>query len=209
MGMGSLRRAGAACAAAGVALFSAVPASAAPPTFRHVVVVMLENRSYANVAGSRNAPYVNGTLMPRYATGTQLYVTTHNSPAAYFMLSAGKRYEKGDGGWWAGTCGTATAKCSTSDDSVFSQIGAAGKSWRVYSEDQTTPCQLSIVKKYWPNHNPAIFFRRLGPNGYSSSGDGTCRRWDVPFANLATDLAGPGLPDFAFIIPHACENMHD
>jgi len=196
-------------AAFAATLAPAPVAHAARPTFRHVLVVMLENRAYGDVVRSPNAPYVNTGLMPRYATGTNLYVTTHNSPTAYFILAAGKRYEKGDGGSWAGSCATATAVCSTPDRSVFSQLRAAGRSWRVYSEDQQTACQTSAVAKYWPNHNPALFFRQLGPNGYASGGDGTCRQWDLPFSQLAPDVAAGALPDLAYLIPSNCDNMHD
>jgi phospholipase C len=187
----------------------AAAAHGASPRFQHVIVVMLENRSYGNVVGSASAPYINGTLMKQNAYGTNLYVTTHNSPAAYYMVSAGKSYEKGDGGYWAGSCSTATTTCSTSDPSIFTQLHAAGKTWRVYSEDQSTNCQLTIAKKYWPNHNPAIFFRALGPNGYTGSGDGTCRNWDVPATHLATDIASGALPAITYLIPNDCDNMHD
>src|SRR5512133_662846 len=109
------RRRRALCALLAV-LGLAVPcgtASAAMPRFSHVIVVVLENRAFGDFPGKSNAPWINGTLMKRYAYATRVFVTTHNSPTAYYALASGKPYEGGDGGSWAGSCVTATKTCST------------------------------------------------------------------------------------------------
>ncbi|MDA8204335.1 MAG: hypothetical protein M0Z49_16580, partial [Chloroflexi bacterium] len=43
---------------------SAIPASPAPsvPDFAHVYVIVMENRSYAEIVGNSSAPYLNGLL---------------------------------------------------------------------------------------------------------------------------------------------------
>jgi hypothetical protein len=184
-------------------------ASASPPTFAHVITIVLENRGFDDVVGSPRAPYVNGTLMTQAAYATNLYVTTHNSPTAYYILASGLTFAKGDGGSWAGSCATATVVCSTDATSLFAQTRAAGRTWKVYSEDQQTPCQTTRVAKYWPNHNPAIFFRELGPTPYWPAGDGSCAQWDVPATGLPVDLASGALPDLVYLIPSNCDNMHD
>jgi hypothetical protein len=179
------------------------------PRFSHVIVVVLENRAFGDFPGKSNAPWINGTLMKRYAYATRVFVTTHNSPTAYYALASGKTYEGGDGGSWAGRCVTATKTCSTDDPSIFTQTRAAGRSWKVYSEDQVLGCQTSFTGKYWPNHNPAIFYRQLGPSPYWPTGDGTCAKWDVPAAQLPLDIARGALPALSYLIPNNCNNMHD
>jgi phosphatidylinositol-3-phosphatase len=193
-----------------LALALVVPAaSAKPPTFAHTITIVLENRGVDDIVGNPRAPFVNGTLMTQDAYATNLYVTTHNSPTAYYILVSGLTFAKGDGGTWAGSCATATAVCSTDADSLLAQTRAAGRVWKVYSEDQRTPCQTTTVAKYWPNHNPAIFFRALGPSPYWPTGDGSCAQWDVPATELPVDIANGTLPDLVYLIPSNCDNMHD
>ena len=196
-------------AAALVLALAAPAASARQPTFAHTITIVLENRGVADIVGNPHAPFINGTLMTQDAYATNLYVTTHNSPTAYYILVSGLTFEKGDGGSWAGSCATATAACSTDATSLLAQTRAAGRIWKVYSEDQETPCQTTFVKKYWPNHNPAIFFRGLGPSPYWPTGDSSCAQWDVPASELPTDIANGTLPDLVYLIPSNCHNMHD
>ena len=68
-------------------------AAAAMPRFSHVIVIVMENRAFGDIAGKSNAPWINGTLMKRNAYATRAFVTTHNSPTAYYTLASGKTYE--------------------------------------------------------------------------------------------------------------------
>jgi acid phosphatase len=64
------------------ALFSAVP------HFDHVVVVMEENRGYAQIVGDSSAPYLN-SLIQGGALFTQSYALTNNSQPNYLALFSG------------------------------------------------------------------------------------------------------------------------
>ncbi len=150
-----------------VSLGTIARASAAIPTFSHVMVVILENHGYTDLLGNANAPFINSQLIPSSASAMQMYAPTHNSPASYFLLSSGRTYANGDGGTWAGSC-TPTLACSTADSSIFQQLTEAGQSWKVYSEDQQTNCQVTNVNKYWVQHNAPTFYQQLGPNAYRS-----------------------------------------
>lgn len=61
----------------------------APAAIRHVVLVMLENASYRQVAGSPNAPFETG-LASRCGVGSSYLGATHSSAANYLAISAGE-----------------------------------------------------------------------------------------------------------------------
>ena len=178
------------------------------PTFSHIMVVVIENQSYDDLVGNKDAPFINDVLERNHASATRFFAPFHNSPADYFALSSGRGYTKGDGGEWGGTCNPSPT-CSTDDVSVFQQLNEAGKRWRIYSEDQQSNCQTRNSGKYWVGHNPAVFYRNLGPNDYVDTGNGTCAKDDVPWEELPRDLANGTLPELAFLIPNNCNNMHD
>lgn len=192
-------------------LSMAAPATQAAdngPAFSHILILILENQGYEDVIGSKDAPFINAVLEKQYASASRFYAPYHNSPSDYYALASGRTYVKGDGGDWGGTC-LPSMTCSTDDMSVFQQLNEAGKSWKVYSEDQDRNCQILNAKKYWVGHNPAVFYRNLGPNGYATTGNGSCATSDVPYTELAQDLAANSLPELGFLVPNNCNNMHD
>jgi hypothetical protein len=195
---------------AGLILGAPAAADAAPvQRFSKVMLVMLENQAYPRIVGNTTyAPFINAALEDQGASATQLYANVRNSPTSYFAVSSGRIYGRGDGGSWAGNC-TPSKTCSTADVSLYEQLQDSGRTWKVYSEDQETNCQTTSVAKYWIGHNPAIYYQRLGPNSYVSTGNGGCANYDVPATQLKTDFANGSVPDYSFIIPSNCHNMHE
>jgi hypothetical protein len=67
------------------------------PTYDHIVVVVEENRSYADIIGNSEAPYINklasgGALLANY------HAVTHPSEPNYFALYAGNTFNIQDDG---------------------------------------------------------------------------------------------------------------
>jgi phospholipase C len=62
-----------------------------------------------------------------------------------------------------------------------------------------TSCQLSDAGAYAVRHNPALYFTALAG----------CSRFDVPYTELAADLAATALPAFSFVTPNLVDDMHD
>jgi phosphatidylinositol-3-phosphatase len=189
---------------------SSVARAADPvPRFSRIMVVVIENQSFTDIFEKNPAAhYILDQLTPQSALATRFYPPKRNSPTAYFAITSGFTYADGDSGNWAGKCGPSTA-CSAKDPTVFQQLVGAGGSWRIYSEDQQQPCQTTLVKKYWVGHNPAVFYPALGPNSYTTTGDGSCREYDISFNELRSDLAGGTVPAYSLVIPNNCNNMHD
>ena len=60
-------------------------------------------------------------------------------------------------------------------------------------------CAMSNSGEYAVRHNPPPYFTTLT----------TCSANDVPYSQLATDLANNALPTFSFITPNLIDDMHD
>ena len=85
--------------------------------------------------------------------------------------------------------------CTTTAHSIFSQ----GESWKSYEESMPSNCFKTDSGEYAVRHNPPPYFTTL--KGCSTN--------DVPYTQLATDLANNTLPAFSFITPNLISDMHD
>src|SRR5205085_2344565 len=61
------------------------------PPGSHIVVIVMENKSYEDVVGSRQMPYLNG-LAPKAAIPAAIYGTTHPSLPNYLALIGGDTF---------------------------------------------------------------------------------------------------------------------
>ena len=163
--------------------------------FRHVYVIVMENKSYRSIVGSASAPYLN-SLIARYGSATNLRAETHPSEPNYIALvSGGLQGVRTDGGY--------TLKAT----SLFDQIEAAGRTWHVYAQGYPGHCfkgsqSAAVVDgpgssgQYVRKHNPAISFAAISGNPTR------CAR--------ITKLGGfdPAAADFEMIIPNQINDMH-
>jgi phosphatidylinositol-3-phosphatase len=171
----------------------AAPVALSTPT-PHLVVVVMENKDYAEVVGSVAAPYINGTLIPSGTSWTNFFAVDKPSLPNYLVLTSG-------------TFGSCTADdCpvqSIDGPNLFSRLEGVGSSWKVYAEGMPSPCYLGTHRQYAPRHNPAVYYTSLGP-----SGSNTCVTNDVSMKVLPTDLVNGTLPDLSFVIPDLHNDMH-
>ena len=156
------------------------PEPSSTPTPSHVFVIVLENRSYAQVVGSG---YI-GQLAQRYAYTTDYHGVSHPSLPNYLALTAGTTYGITDDGWHnlpAGGLGT--------------ELTAAGIGWRAYMEGMSNGCYHSPYP-YALKHNPFAYY------------GGTCPSQVVPFTQFASDMQS-NVPRFVWITPDLCHDGHD
>src|SRR5881296_4253840 len=112
-----------------VLVLSPVPRATAPastphpPPFRHVFILVEENRNYASVIGNPAMPYLN-RLADQYGLATQYYANTHPSIGNYFMLTTGQIITNND-----------NYASVVPADNVVRRLLAAGKTWTAYAED--------------------------------------------------------------------------
>jgi phospholipase C len=167
--------------------------AAKPPTYRHVIWIWMENRSFANIIGNRSqAPYIN-SLAAKCGLATDYHVTTHPSLPNYLAATSG--LAQGSLPVTAYLDCSPSVFCRMTVGSIFGQR----ESWKSYAESMPSNCDKSNSGEYKVSHNPAAYYTSL-------SG---CASNDVPYARLATDLAGSALPAFSFIIPNLIDDMHD
>jgi acid phosphatase len=128
--------------------------AAALPTPAHVVVVVEENRSAADIIGNKSAPYVN-SLATDGALMTQSFAITHPSEPNYLALFAGD------------TFGLASDACPVdrgAAPNLGSELLAGGQTFTGYSEDLpsvgSTTCGSG---KYARKHAPWVNFTNVPP----------------------------------------------
>lgn len=167
-------------------------ASAAVPAFKHIFVIVLENKEYTRVIGSDQAPYLSA-LARQYGVASNFYGIRHPSLPNYLALLGGDTF---------GITSDCT-DCFVDRPNLVDQLETAGKSWKGYMEDMPSPCFVGDAKPlYQQKHNPFIYFDDIRTNA------ARCNKI-VPFTQFATDLKRNGVPDFVWVTPNMCNDMHN
>jgi hypothetical protein len=161
------------------------------PRFEHVLVVVLENKSQAQVLGSRHAPRLNA-FAKRYAVLSRYSGVTHPSLPNYLALISGSMH---------GIRNDCTT-CVVSARNLADTLEEADLDWKAYAEGLprvgfTGPYAGLYAKK----HMPFLYFRNV-------FGNPARRRLVVPLGQFSRDLAGDALPAFSLIVPNLCHDMH-
>jgi acid phosphatase len=169
---------------------TASPGSGGPT---HVWLIIFENRSYGEVIGNRDAPYLNG-LANRFASATDAHAVGRPSEPNYLALISGS------------TQGVTDDKNHTLDaPTLLDQLDTAHRGWRVFAENVPLGCFPGATASGGPDgggtyarkHEPAVSFRSVSAN------PARCGR----ITNLSA--FDPAAADFSLVIPNMCHSMHD
>lgn len=156
----------------------------------HIVVVIEENHSFAQIIDSPAAPYLN-TLINTGALLTNAYGITHPSQPNYIALFAGSIE-----GIIANNC-----PFELTAPNLRSTLAQVGRSFVGYSEDLpvvgSTDC---IVGSYVRKHNPWVNWQASPRNQVPSSEN-------RPLSDFPADF--DQLPALSIIIPNQQNDMHD
>jgi len=232
-----------------------VPAQAAAqrtvPSLDHVFVIMMENRSYAEVIGNPDAPFIN-RLAREANLATRYFAVGHPSLTNYLELVGGSNFgvSSDDNPDWhrrqpgasvvepisgSGTdAGTPAATAPEGKEiaparyravTIADQLAAAGKRWKSYQEslppggadgvdyadgsfsNRDAPGPAQVQRLYAAKHDPFVYFAHV----QDGTDDHDSLRNVAGFSGrsgLYADLASGKLPDFAFIAPNQCHDMH-
>ena len=163
-------------------------AAAGVPTPAHVVVVVEENRSQANVIGNPSAPYLNA-LAAHGAMMAQSFAETHPSQPNYLALFAGS------------TLGVTDNSCPVNagaTGNLGAQLLAAGRSFAGFAEGlPAVGSSVCSAGAYARKHVPWVNFSNIPPE---------C---SLPFSAFPAPADYPRLPTVSFVIPNNDNNMHD
>ena len=194
------RLVGAIVAFAGIAVANPAPAASPRGAYTKVMLIVEENRTYGDIIGSADAPYVTA-LARSHGTLTRMsanFPVSCPSLAAYILLTSGTT---------AGICDDKGPRHHRlAVPSIFAQLDAAHRPWRNYAEDLPTPCAQR-------NSNDGIFLVRHTAVPYYTNLGRTCRIGQVDLGtpthgSLYDDLGVGRLPAFSFVTPNACNDMH-
>jgi phosphatidylinositol-3-phosphatase len=164
--------------------------SSEPPS--RLVVLVMENKEYADVIGRRSAPYMN-RLARRYALAGRYFAIGHPSLPNYLTLIGGSRF---------GVHSDCTS-CKVNATNLVDQLETAHVPWKAYMEDMPAPCyQGASTGGYAKKHDPFLYFEDVVRD------PARCRRV-VPYGRLQRDLRRGRLPSFTWITPNLCHSTHE
>jgi hypothetical protein len=162
----------------------------------HIVVIVMENKEYGSVIGSSGAPYIN-RLAKRNVLLTHEYAASHPSLPNYLALTGGSTF---------GISSDCTS-CYVGKKNLVDQLERKGFSWKAYMETMPSACFTGSFAGNAPNdyakkHNPFIYYDDIRTDP---------KRCDniVPFTVFKRQDLKNGLPDFVWITPNECHDMHD
>lgn len=158
-----------------------------------MLLIVFENHTYSQIIGSSDAPYFN-KLADRYGLATGYEAVSHPSLPNYLALTGGSTF---------GITSDCT-DCPVNSVNLADQLEAAGLTWRAYLEGLPSACYTGATfGNYAKKHNPFIYYDDIAQN------QSRCKRSILPLKSFTEDLAGGTLPNFSFLAPDLCHDMHD
>jgi phosphatidylinositol-3-phosphatase len=165
-----------------------VPTSSPPAApVPHVMVVMMENKDFAQVIGQPDQPFTN-SLARTYGLATHSYAFGHPSLPNYLDIVSGSNQRVTDDN-------PPSAHNFPDVPTVADQLVAAGFSAKAYAEDLPSDPTAS-VGDYAVRHVPWEYFPHTAITVVDAS-------------SLLPDLDGAGPPDFVWYTPNLIDDEHD
>ncbi|HEY7134494.1 MAG TPA: alkaline phosphatase family protein [Acidimicrobiia bacterium] len=189
---------------AGTAAGPCGTSSAPPARYKHVIWVLMENKSWGSVVGNSAAPFETqlarscGTATNWHDAGSQF-----NSEPSYIAMTSGQPAAV----LTPFGCDCAPSpSVSLTTDNIFRQVRAAGGTERSWDEGMSGNCSSS-GSDYAPKHNPALYY-------WGGSDRAACAGDDVPMGSATSGpfvdaLRSDTLPTFSFVTPNLCNDTHD
>jgi phosphatidylinositol-3-phosphatase len=159
-------------------------ATAPPPArYDHVVWIVMENKSYSDVMGSKSAAFTR-SLAAACGSAANFRAEAHPSLPNYIAMTSGSthgvRDDRGPGSH------------PLPGPSIFSQLGGH---WRALQESMPSRCYRGNSLLYAVRHNPAAYYTGLARS---------CARHDVRLSS-PPDVSAR----FTFIPPNLCHDTHN
>src|SRR6266699_3229358 len=162
--------------------------------FQHVFIIMMENTGYNSLIGNPNAPWVNSTAAT-YGLATNYFGVAHPSQPNYIAATSGS------------TNGVMDDNDTTINvPNIVDQLEGAGKTWKAYMQSLAL-CNGNLLAHacgnllYERKHNPFVSYLDVQTNAARMSNI-------VDFSQFNTDLANNTVPDYSWISPDQCNDMH-
>jgi phosphatidylinositol-3-phosphatase len=203
---------------------AAAHSEAALPLYKHIFVIVEENRTTDQIIGNKLAPNFN-RLAHKYGYASNFYAERHPSEPNYIAILGGDTFGISDDDafyckpeskeWGCGSSSTVGYVDHTVvAPSLTDQLSAKGLTWKGYFQDIPQPGSLTYAwpsprepvvgkpeKLYAAKHNGFLTFANV-------QADPALATKIVGFDVLDQDIAANTLPNYAHIVPNQCNDMH-
>lgn len=172
----------------------------------HVFIIMEENHAADHTIGDPNMPFLN-SLAASYGTATNYYGVTHTSEPNYIAATSGSNWGvNNDNGWNSGSTENGHTLSANQYDhtNIVDELEANHVPWAAYMDSMPSAGYLPDASPdglYVSKHNPFILYQdvRLDPQRVSRI---------KPYTAMAKDLNSPRVPQYVWISPNLCNDMH-
>jgi phospholipase C len=161
--------------------------------YQHVFIIMMENTGYDSLIGNPNAPWINSAAAT-YGLATDYHGVTHPSQPNYIAATSGS------------TNGVVNDNDVTIDvPNIVDQLESHGKTWKGYMQSYSL-CATKLDSAcgnqlYERKHNPFVSYLDVQTNPARMANL-------VDFSQFSVDLAANNVPDYVWISPDQCNDMH-
>lgn len=181
----------------GLVLDMSNPAQAAIPRFSHIIVIVMENHSDNSIAADSQLRYLHH-LMHTYSYDDNYYGVTHPSLPNYVAMLTGDI--------WGSHSDNPNQRFPHT--SLVNELDRAHLTWKAYM--QSLP-HAGYEGSFWPpHHRTALYVMKHDPfmvlplvRHHQKLANRV-----VPLRELPRDLRKQALPDFSYIVPNVCHDMH-
>ncbi|ACB94807.1 alkaline phosphatase family protein [Beijerinckia indica] len=192
------------------------------PRYKHIFVIVEENKDANQILGSDSAPNFNA-FAKNYGNATKFYGEAHPSEENYIALVGGDTFGIHDDDAWYCVPGKEDIHCKSSSKPDYvnhtvnkphigTQLQAAGLTWKGYYENLPEPGSLAITASDPESSNQKAAFYAAKHSGFvnfeSAQKDPQRAEHLVGFDRLEADIKAGTLPNFALIVPNQCNDMH-
>ena len=175
------------------------------PQYDHVFLIIMENENYNQVVGNQFAPILNA-LAKDYGLATSYTGVADPSEPNYVAMLGGDTFgiSSDDPYFFPGQ----TVKA----DNLMSQLEAAGKTWRGYFQNMPYPgyrgyCYPDKCNGI-PDADTLYVAKHNGIPNFSNMQTPAELGKMFPLEQLSADLAAGAVPNFSYIVPNECQDMH-
>jgi hypothetical protein len=163
----------------------------------------MENQNWNDILSNPNASYIHSLLLhASFASNYRNISHLHPSEPNYIWLEAGTNrfpdvtFKTDDDPGTLNTTG--------SQEHLVTKLIQKGIAWKAYVEDsKENTCPRKSSGYYAVKHNPFMFFKDVTENNVY------CVSHIRPLRELFTDLKEEKTPQYAFIVPNLCNDMHN
>jgi len=174
------------------------------PHYDHILLIVEENHGYSQIVGLSAAPNIN-RLANAFGLATQYFSVADPSAPNYVAMLGGNFFGIADDNPYY--------QHTVHQESLMSQLDGAGLSWKGYMQSLPYPGYREICYPGRCNGNPdfdPLYSSKHNGIPYFSTIQQSASEFGkiVPLNQLSADLATGDVPNFAYLIPDQCHDMH-